>query len=147
MKTLKYLSFLLFAFVLSAGFASCSDDDEEEIDPSAIVDTWEAVWDEGYDIYYDDPEYNKEWSNAVSDDPLIFNADGTGYERYVGNGKFSWKLEGNQLTIIKEIIHNEYYLTEIRKVLKLNSSEMILEYSEQKKLYEHYFKTTFKKVE
>ena len=43
MKTLKYLSFLLFAFVLSAGFASCSDDDEG-VDSSAIVGKWEITW-------------------------------------------------------------------------------------------------------
>ena len=139
MKTLKYLSFLLFAFVLSAGFASCGDDDEG-VDPSAIVGKWEAVWDEGYEIDYEEPEYNDSWSEEVGGEFVTFEADGSGY--YQNNTqKFSWKLEGNQLTI------DERYSTEVYTVVKLNASEMVLEYYEKEDSYEYYDKTTCRKVE
>ena len=37
MKTLKYLSFMLMLMVCSAGFTSCSDDDDD-VDTSVITD-------------------------------------------------------------------------------------------------------------
>ncbi len=139
MKTLKYLSFLLFAFVLSVGFASCSDDDES-IDPAAIVGKWEAVWSEGYEIDDEEPEYNDRWSEEVGGEFVTFEADGSGY--YQNNTQeFSWKLEGNQLMI------DERYSTEVYTVVKLNASEMVLEYYEKEDSYEYYDKTTCRKVE
>ena len=139
MKTLKYFSFILLSLVLGVGFTSCGDDDEG-IDPSAIVGKWEAVWSEGYEIDDEEPEYNDRWSEEVGGEFVTFEADGSGY--YQNNTqKFSWKLEGNQLTI------GERYSTEVYTVLKLNASEMVLEYYEKEDSYEYYDKTTCRKVE
>ena len=139
MKTLKYFSFILLSLVLGVGFTSCGDDDEG-IDPSAIVGKWEAVWSEGYEIDDEEPEYNDSWSEEVGGEFVTFEADGSGY--YQNNTqKFSWKLEGNQLTI------GERYSTEVYTVVKLNASEMVLEYYEKEDSYEYYDKTTCRKVE
>lgn len=139
MKTLKYFSFILLSLVLGVGFTSCGDDDEG-IDPSAIVGKWEAVWSEGYEIDDEEPEYNDRWSEEVGGEFVTFEADGSGY--YQNNTqKFSWKLEGNQLMI------DERYSTEVYTVVKLNASEMVLEYYEKEDSYEYYDKTTCRKVE
>ncbi len=138
MKTLKYLSFLLFAFVLSAGFASCSDDDEG-VDSSAIVGKWEITWSEGYERDSEDPEYDDEWSEAVGGIYVVFNSDGTGYEEDESD-PFTWTLEGDKITV-----KSKYY-TEVSDVVKLTSSEMILEYYEREGSAEYYEKLTFKKV-
>ena len=138
MKTLKYFSFFLFALVLGAGFASCSDDDES-VDSSAIVGLWEVTWTEGYEYDSEDPEYNDEWSEALNGIKFKFNSDGTGYEGDESD-TFTWSLEGNRLTI-----QGGYY-TEVSTVLKLTSSELVLEYYDEDDSYKYYEKLTFKRV-
>ncbi len=138
MKTLKYLSFLLFAFVLSAGVASCSDDDD--VDSAAIVGTWEVTWTEGYEHDLEDPEYNYEWSDAEEDTYVTFNGDGTGID--ADEDLIYWKLKGNKLSVRYD--GDDYETT--YTVLKLTGTEMVLETYEQEEGYEYYEKTTLKKV-
>ena len=70
---------------------------------------------------------------------MKFNSDGTGYEGSESD-TFTWKLEGNQLTIVSS------YYTEVSTVLKLTDSELKLEYQEKDDSYSHYEILTFKKV-
>lgn len=138
MKTLKYLSFLLFAFVLSAGFASCSDDDD--VDSAAIVGKWEMTWTEGYEHDLEDPEYDYEWSHAENGTYITFNEDGTGTD---GDGSFFyWKVKGDKLSIRYD--GDDY--AEEHTVVQLDSTDMILEIYECEDGYEYYEKFTFKKV-
>lgn len=138
MKTLRYFSFFLFALVLGAGVASCSDD--ESIDSSALVGRWEAIWIEGHEYYFDNPEYNEEWNEACSGDIIELKSDGTGYS--ADNDVFHWKLEGNKL---KVSFGGEYY-GDMATVLKVTSSELVLEYYEKDEEYEYYEKMTCKKI-
>lgn len=138
MKTLKYFLFFLFVLVAGTGFTSCSDDDEN-VESSSLVGLWEVTWTEGYSYDTESPEDNDEWSEALSGVKMKFNSDGTGYEGSESD-TFTWKLEGNQLTIVSS------YYTEVSTVLKLTDSELKLEYQEKDDSYSHYEILTFKKV-
>ena len=142
MKTLKYFSFFLFALVLGAGFASCSDDDEN-VNSSAIVGKWEVIYDEGYEVGYDseNPEYKDEWGYEVNNFFIVFNNDGTGYsEEYGDKLAFSWALNGNKLTASYGSDHDD------ATVLKLTDSELLLEFHEKEGHYEYYEKMSLRKV-
>lgn len=140
MKTIKFLSLLMFV-ALSAGFASCSDDDDFEA--ADLVGTWESTWSEGW---YKDTEYpddNEEWNEATTGKDVMvvmFNADGKGVD--AAGDTFSWSLDGDKLTLVYS---GKYAYTSVGKVLKLTDKELVVETSETEGSESSYEKTTFKR--
>lgn len=81
MKQLRFFYVALVAVLLCAGFAACSDDDNDN-SISDIVGKW-------YMDEYDDDYY------------IVFNSDGTGYEYDEGSrGSFEYTLNGNILHLV-----------------------------------------------
>lgn len=141
MKTIKFLSLLMFV-ALSAGFASCSDDDD--FDEADLIGTWESTWSEGFYKDTDYPEDNEEWNGAVTGDDIVivtFNADGKGVDEE--GHSFSWSLEGDQLTIVYS---NGYGSSDTGKVLKLTNKKLVVESSEKYGSESSYVKVTYKKI-
>lgn len=138
MKTIKFLSLLMFV-ALSAGFASCSDDDDFE--SADLVGTWETTYSEGWSKDPENPVDDGEWSGPVEEDEkyqITFKADGTGIG---GDGDtFKWQLDGNKLTIIYS---ND---SESGKILKLTGNELVVESHFKEDTWEVYSKDTYKRV-
>lgn len=140
MKTIKFLSLLMFV-ALSAGFASCSDDDD--FDEADLVGTWETTWSEGWYKDTDYPEDNEEWNEAVTGDKTVvtFKANKQGID---GAGdSFSWSLEGDKITLVYP---NGSDSSLTGKILKLNSTTLIVESSSKEGSESYYEKTTYKKI-
>lgn len=142
MKNLKFLSFMLFA-ILSVGFISCGDDDDEIGGKDTLVGTWQCTWSEGYEKYLHNSDNDDEW-NGAEDFTTTFKADGT-VTADGDTGK--WKLEGNKLTMTFTYGNDETESdVQVFTVLKLTDSEMIIESYEKNDEYEYYDKSTFKKI-
>ena len=138
MKNLKFLSFVLFA-ILSVGFISCGDDDDEIGGEDTLVGTWQCTWSEGYEKDLQNSANDDEW-NGAEDFTVTFKADGTAV---IDGDGCKWKLEGNQLSIVDDDARDEW---EVSTVLKLTDSELIIESYEKGDRYEYYDKSTFKKI-
>lgn len=108
---------LLCLMAISAGFVSCSDDDES-FDSNALVGTWEVTRYEGY--YYDGDGKRVNYDEPGEGEFITFNADGTGYEDY---DSFEWSLSGNRLSVSYD---GE---VETGTVTRLTATEMIIESS------------------
>lgn len=135
----KVLSVMMIV-ALSAGFASCSNDDDE-MTSETLVGTWETTWEEGWSKNTEDPTDLEEWNDACSEEDkyqMTFKADGTGIDGV--SDSFTWKLDGNVLTIT----NGED--TESAKVLKLTESEIVIEVTYKDGKWESYEKTTYKRV-
>ncbi|MDR1202630.1 MAG: lipocalin family protein [Tannerellaceae bacterium] len=120
LQLLAMLVFVLSAFV----FTGCSKDDGDgETSSSELVGTWKAVSYEAYeasiDQYYSDTD--------VEYETIIFNSDGTGYiiawEKNRGESSLNWKLNGDLLTMSIEAFGEDV----VWKVVKLTSTEAILD--------------------
>lgn len=138
MKTIKFLS-LLMLVALSAGFASCSDD--EDFEAADLVGTWEATHSDGWSKDPENPVDDGEWSGPVEEDEkdqITFKADGTG----IGDDgdTFKWQLDGNKLTTI----YSDY--RDSGKILKLTGNELVVESYFKKDTWEVYSKDTYKRV-
>lgn len=139
MKTIKFLSLLMFV-ALSAGFASCSDDDDD-FESADLVGTWEATHSDGWSKDPENPVDDGEWSGPVDEDEkdrVTFKADGTGID---GEGDtFKWQLDGNKLTTI----YSDY--SDSGKILKLTGNELVVESYFKEDTWEVYSKDTYKRV-
>lgn len=132
MKRLKMFSVLL-VMMISAGLMSCSDDDG--LDVNLIYGTWQLVNESGY--YYEDGE-RYDFNDDVSGGPIfVFNEDGTAT---IGGEAVNWSLSGKRLTIsyTDETIE--------ARVVTLNESTMVFEYSDSDEDGEYFEKLTFTKV-
>lgn len=138
MKNLKFLSFVLFA-ILSVGFISCGDDDDEIGGKDTLVGTWQCTWSEGYEKDLLNSNNDDEW-NGAEDFTATFKADGTAV---IDGDGCKWKLEGNKLSIVDDDARDEW---DVFTVLKLTDSELIIESYEKDDRYEYYDKSTFKKI-
>lgn len=148
MKTIKFLSLLMFV-ALSAGFASCSDDDDFEA--TALIGTWEATHTEGWykDSQY--PDKDETWDgtgkydmeNSLLPSNVEFNADGTGIDiyKYDEDESFKWSLKGNNLVVSYSV-----NLTLKAKIVNLTENALVVEYSYEGGYERHYEKTTYRKV-
>lgn len=136
---------------LSAGFASCSDDDETDFDAANLVGTWEATYSEGWEKDTDYPEDDATWNgtwdkiedNSEMSSRMQFNADGTGADIYEhdDDDNFTWNLKGTQLSRT----YLEYGTMAV-KVLELTETKAVVEFSYKEKEFDHYEKTTYTKV-
>lgn len=154
MKKLSYLFLTFMLMLVSFSFTACSDDDDENVgNVSDLYGRWIPVYTEGYERGGGD---NDEWSNALNasnnyDDysSIDFKDDGTvGVYEYRSN---TWKYSGNSTY---ELDGNKIYLDGDYdypgKILKLTSSELVLETYEKETYegitYEYYEKVTYNKV-
>ncbi len=114
----KFLAFLLCAATL-VGFASCSDDEDDEVDLAQLIGKWEC-----YKSYIGmDDEWNYDYGDGIDVYLLEFRADGTGAcldgVLYTEPWwQFTYSVSGNTLF---------WYIHETR-IKKLTSSELILVY-------------------
>ena len=133
MKTLRLLSYLLVVTVLSAGFVSCSDDDNDKDDTTQIVSKWEFTklefWEAGN-------ESNVESENR-NGDYWTFNADKSGYDTDE-ESNFTWSISNDKLTLVYPTGIGTYTYT----IVSLNSSTLVVLYKDE----EGYWRSTFKKV-
>lgn len=128
---------------LSAGFASCSnDDDEATFDAANLVGTWEATHTEGK---YTDTEYpsdNEEWNEAVVEEDkyqMVFNADGTGTD---DGDAFTWQLDGREITLTGVEAGDEPE----RYTVSLTDNELVVEFSYKDGSESGYEKVTYTRV-
>lgn len=126
---------LVCLLALSAGFVSCSDD-EEGFDTSLLIGRWELVSNEGYyytpDGEYVDYEYPGygEYAEFFEDGTVYFDGD---------NG--SWSASGNRLIV------NGTEASGAFTVASLTSTELILEVSGRDEYGEYFDRTIFHRVE
>lgn len=140
---------------LSAGFASCSDDDDDDFDALNLVGVWQATYSEGWDKDLLEPQYDKTWGNGKWEeekecievpDKMQFNADGTGVDisEYDEDDAITWNLKGDQLFITYPKYGDEGVMAV--KVLELTATKAVVEFSYKDKEFDHYEKTTYTKV-
>lgn len=117
--------------VLSVGFVSCSDDDDDEPDFStSIVGTWEEAYGK-YDWNFGDGKEQEE--SALSDFFFVFESDGTWYDYETGDNiteskqKYSgkWSIKGNVLT--RTTNENETYT---ETIVELTSTKLVIDWYE-----------------
>lgn len=153
MKKISYLLGLCaMVCCLAAGFASCSDDDED-VSTSELVGLWEPIHTEGYDIWDGEKDEWDEDINAATNNSdynmrIEFTSDGTYKQYYYYNG---WKLDfdngtyrtnGNKIHVYDPEEDEEITLT----VVSLSGDRMVLEEKEVWEDEEYYEKLTFKRV-
>lgn len=126
---------LVCLLALSAGFVSCSDD-EEGFDTSLLIGRWELVRYEGYYYMpdgertdYDEPVYG-EYAEFFEDGTVYFDGD---------NG--TWNASGNRLIV------NGTEASGAFTVASLTSTELILEVSGRDEYGEYFDRTIFHRVE
>lgn len=126
---------LVCLLALSAGFVSCSDDDEG-FDTSLLIGRWELVSYEGYyytpdgeRIPYEEPVYG-EYAEFFEDGTVYFDGD---------NG--TWNASGNRLIV------NGTEASGAFTVASLTSTELILEVSGRDEYGEYFDRTIFHRVE
>lgn len=126
---------LVCLLALSAGFVSCSDD-EEGFDTSLLIGRWELVSYEGYyytpdgeRIPYEEPVYG-EYAEFFEDGTVYFDGD---------NG--TWNASGNRLIV------NGTEASGAFTVASLTSTELILEVSGRDEYGEYFDRTIFHRVE
>lgn len=126
---------LVCLLALSAGFVSCSDDDEG-FDTSLLIGRWELVRYEGYYYMpdgertdYDEPVYG-EYAEFFEDGTVYFDGD---------NG--TWNASGNRLIV------NGSEASGAFTVASLTSTELILEVSGRDEYGEYFDRTIFHRVE
>ena len=126
---------LVCLLALSAGFVSCSDD-EEGFDTSLLIGRWELVRYEGYYYMpdgertdYDEPVYG-EYAEFFEDGTVYFDGD---------NG--TWNASGNRLIV------NGSEASGAFTVASLTSTELILEVSGRDEYGEYFDRTIFHRVE
>lgn len=132
--------FFLFVLVAGTGFTSCSDDDEN-VDSSALIGKWNTKWTEGYMVDAEYPEDNEEWNEAYVGSYIIFNENGTGTNFEAE--PFNWKLDGNKLSIT----FGDEPFSNPATIVKLTSTELVIEFHEKYGTYEYYEKITCEKAE
>ena len=101
MKTFnfKWMAGMLLVMICM-GLSSCSDDDDD-VDPSSLIGTWQLNHSKGYEIYDGERE---DWDE--NDDSMFFRfeTDGTcsewekGYEQDKEYGKY--QIKGDKLIVI-----------------------------------------------
>lgn len=125
---------LVCLLAISAGFVSCSDDDES-VDGSSLVGTWEATRYEGY--YYVGDGERVDYEEPGDGLRVTFNADGTGTD---GEDSFEWSLSGNSLRIAYDGD------VEISTVTRLTATELVTEWTERGEYGEYLDRTYFRRV-
>ena len=132
MKTLRLLGYLLVVTVLSVGFVSCSDDDNDKDDTTQIVGKWEFTklefWEAGN-------ESNVESENR-SGDYWTFNADKSGYDTDE-ESNFTWSISSDKLTLVYPNNLGTYSFT----IESFNSKTLIVLYKDS----EGYWRSTYQK--
>lgn len=135
MKTLKVWSMLVCLLAISAGFVSCSDDDEG-FDTSLLIGRWELVRYERYyytpdgeRIPYEEPVYG-EYAEFFEDGTVTFDGD---------NG--TWSVSGKQLHL------TVYGERGTFTIASLTSTELILEVSGRDEDGEYFDRTIFQRAE
>ncbi len=123
----KFLAFLFCAATL-AGFAGCSDDDDDEVDLAQLIGKWECYKDYDGEVDYWDYDYGE----GINIYRYEFRADGTGARThadqnadqiYLHDIPFTYTLSGNTLAIIDD---REPDYTQYFRVEELTSSELVL---------------------
>lgn len=119
---------------LSAGFASCSDDDD--VDSDALIGTWQATHTEGWykdtDYPEDDETWNGSWADHEFDSMLpsviTFGKDGKGtYKFEVKEYPCTWSLNGDKLSFTET--GEDGTNTTTVKVVSYSATQIVVEYS------------------
>lgn len=124
MRTFKLFAALMMA-VVCVGLSSCSKDDDEKIGSTDdLVGKWQLTWTKGWEVDSDGSRY--EWDEADDGQFFIFNNDGTGYEteNNVDKYPYTWKLNGNKLTLTYDGYEDIYQVENLNKsTLKMTISD------------------------
>lgn len=126
---------LVCLLALSAGFVSCSDDDEG-FDTSLLIGRWELVRYEGY--YYTPDGERTDYDEPVYGEYAEFFEDGT---VYFDGDNGTWNASGNRLIV------NGTEASGAFTVASLTSTELILEVSGRDEYGEYFDRTIFHRVE
>lgn len=110
MKQFKYFA-LLFAILFTAlAFTACGDDEDEVGQDQRLVGTWAEY--KNVDENLATGETDTEIVGSPELFPIVFNADGTGYEANNQPGSqerypFQWYTKGDKLTMTGEFVEIE----------------------------------------
>ncbi len=115
MKTMKYLSMMLFMVIASVCFSACGDDDDDPVKNSpSIIGKWQQI------------------NNAGTVITITFNNDRTGVINYVypdnvgdenENFEYDYINENRNLTIVGSQLRGKYYVTITATQLLLSTIE------------------------
>lgn len=152
MKTIKFLSLLMFV-ALSVGFASCSDDDD--VDSEALLGTWEATYSEGWykdtDYPQDDTTWKGTWAENEDESELpaviTLGKDGKGTYRYGYNTReypCTWSVDGNKFSFTTTDENGKDNTVTV-KIVSQADTELQVEFSYKGGSKSMYEKTTYKK--
>lgn len=138
---------------LSAGFASCSDDDDEKVDAANLVGTWQATYSEGWEQSGSEKDtWKGSWDitedNSYMASIYTFTKDGKGvYKFEVIDTPFTWTLNGNKLSMTEEDEYEESgFYTTVATITSYSDTEMVVEASYSDKDHSYYEKTTYTRV-
>ncbi|WP_289123651.1 lipocalin family protein [uncultured Bacteroides sp.] len=124
MRTFRFFAALMMA-VVCVSLSSCSKDDDEKLGSTDdLVGKWELTWTKGWEI--DSDGTKDEWDEAESGQLFIFKNDGTGYETWndVDKYPYTWKLNGNKLTLTYDGYEDAYQVETLNKsTLKMTISD------------------------
>ena len=151
---MKTLNFFLLLFVCSIFFTSCGDDDASSAEITGI---WFIVHEEGYEKYGNN-KYEHEFSYPDNYD--LEDSDVGGYVKFDKNGSYSfslseagsymyvgkWEYKDDKLILSVLDTDDGEYITTEGNVLKLTSTELIIETHKIDNKYEFYAKTTMQKI-
>lgn len=142
MKQFKLLSYLLIA-VLSLGFVSCSDDDDD-YKADDIIGNWQVIRQEGWTKV--DGGDKEEFDDNLTENEIIYmiKADGKGraYKQDIQTiYDIRWTIKGSTLTIT-EVESGE---TDRQGTIAINGDKMTLLENYKDKNIEYYFLYTLKK--
>jgi len=151
MKTLNYF-LLLIGFGLI--FTSCGDDDD--LSSSDLVGTWLVVHEKyserngskTYEYEYSYPD-NIDWESSDVGGYARFDKNGNYSFRYGETGDFEsvgrWELKGDKI-VATFLVDDDEYVTVESKILKLTSTEFIMETHVIENNYEYHSIQTLQKV-
>jgi hypothetical protein len=144
MKKVMFKWACLLLMVVSVAFTGCSKDDDNDdnvINATTLIGTWEAVSGRSYDK----DVATGAISNELQDDytetfRYVFMEDGS-FE-YQGEQTFpgTWRLEAKKLSVVMSNLTTRY------DVIKLNASELIIISSYDRGTYNRCLETTFRKI-
>ena len=159
---MKQLVLLVAAMFAAVSFSSCSDVDDNKIDPTHIAGTWQFTREVGYEIVPGEGKMEKDITypiDDVNDDygfyfTYTFNENGTGrYKSYYyydnnrldSNWSIEYTISNNQLLMYEE--PEEGNPTSVYNIKELTKSKLVLLYKvDDSDGYKAEITTTFKKI-
>lgn len=150
MKIFKLLSVLMFV-ALSAGFVSCSNDDDD-VNADALLGTWQATHTEGWYENAKYPDENSKWNGSWAEfeedselpSLITFSKDGKGTLKYNTEATpFTWGIDGKALSFT--ITDGNDSETIQVTIVSQTDTQVVVEFSFKEGNHSQYEKTTYTK--